>query len=97
MNMDELLLERLMSDETLKSHFFANVNGTLVFDKTKFAWVLESREFLPDSYTTVSYTHLKGRCYKSKDFLTPAFMNHFPVLSVNFTAGLNEFPRDGGK
>ena len=51
MNMDELLLERLMSDETLKSHFFANVNGTLVFDKTKFAWVLESREFLPDSYT----------------------------------------------
>ena len=51
MGMDNLLLELLMSDETLRSHFFADVNGTLVFDKTKFAWVLESREFLPDSYT----------------------------------------------
>lgn len=51
MGMDELLLELLMSNENLKSHFFADVNGTLVFDKMKFAWVLESREFLPDSYT----------------------------------------------
>ena len=51
MGMDELLLELLMSNETLKYHFFASVNGTLVFDKTKFTWVIESREFLPDSYT----------------------------------------------
>ena len=51
MDMDSLLLESLMSNKTLKSHFFADVNGTLVFDKTKFAWVLQSREFLPDSYT----------------------------------------------
>ena len=51
MNMDALLLERLINNATLKSHFFEDVNGTLVFDKVKFAWVLESREFLPDSYT----------------------------------------------
>ena len=51
MGMDGLLLERLINNETLKSHFFVEVNGTLVFDKMKFAWVLESREFLPDSYT----------------------------------------------
>ncbi|NMB41024.1 MAG: site-specific DNA-methyltransferase, partial [Firmicutes bacterium] len=51
MDMDELLLKSLISNEVLKSHFFVEVNETLVFDKTKFAWVLESREFLPDSYT----------------------------------------------
>ena len=51
MDMDGLLLERLINNETLKSHFFVEVNGTLVFDKMKFAWVLDSREFLPDSYT----------------------------------------------
>ena len=51
MDMDELLLKSLISNEVLKSHFFVEVNGTLIFDKTKFAWVLESREFLPDSYT----------------------------------------------
>ncbi len=51
MRMDGLLLGRLMDNETLKSHFFVEVNGVLVFDKMKFAWVLESREFLPDSYT----------------------------------------------
>ena len=52
MGMDGLLLERLINNKTLKCHFFVEVNGTLVFDKMKFAWVLESREFLPDSYTT---------------------------------------------
>ena len=51
MGMDGLLLELLIDNETLRSHFFVEVNGTLVFDKMKFAWVLESREFLPDSYT----------------------------------------------
>ncbi len=51
MSMDRLLLEMLISNEALKPHFFVEVDGTLIFDKTKFAWVLESREFLPDSYT----------------------------------------------
>ncbi len=51
MGMDKLLLKRLLNNETLKSHFFEEVKGTSVFDKMKFAWVLESREFLPDSYT----------------------------------------------
>lgn len=51
MDMDRLLLEGLLNEETLKLYFFTDVNGTLVFDKAKFAWVMESREFLPDSYT----------------------------------------------
>ena len=51
MAMDGALLESLIDNEVLKAHFFIDVNGHLVFDKIKFAWVLESREFLPDSYT----------------------------------------------
>ncbi len=51
MGMDRLLLKSLVTNETLKSHFFEEINGVLVFDKMKFAWVLESREFLPDSFT----------------------------------------------
>lgn len=51
MGMDSSLLELLINNELLKSFFFKEVSGTLIFDKIKFAWVLESKEFLPDSYT----------------------------------------------
>ena len=51
MGADKQLLELLISNETLKQHFFVDVNGTLVFDKVKFTWVVESRKFLSDSYT----------------------------------------------
>lgn len=54
MTMDETLIESLMSDEKIKQHFFINVNGNYVFDKQKFAWFVESKEFLPDSYTIFS-------------------------------------------
>ncbi len=68
MSMDGLLLERLINNETLKSHFFVGVNETLVFDKMKFAWVLESREFLPDSYTM--FKNKIGLADKSGDLLS---------------------------
>jgi len=42
-------------------------------------------------------TGYKGLLLRIKDFLTPVFMNHFPVLSVDFTANLNEFPKGGRK
>lgn len=58
MTMDKKLLSILLSDETIKNAFFADVDGTLVFDKQKFAWLIDSKEFLPDSYT--SYTNKIG-------------------------------------
>ncbi len=74
MGMDGSLLEALMNNETLKSHFFVEVNGTLVFDKTKFAWVLESREFLPDSYTMfknkIGLTNSKGNLISQQNDVT---------------------------
>ena len=51
MNMDSVLLEMLLSNEIVKDTFFTNVSETLIFDKQKFAWFMDSKEFLPDSYT----------------------------------------------
>lgn len=58
MTMNENLLKLLLSDEDIKKTFFTNINGTLVFDKQKFAWLIDSKEFLPDSYT--AYTNKIG-------------------------------------
>lgn len=51
MQMDEKLLTLLLSNEATKSHFFKEVAGITVFDKVAFGWVVNNREFLPDSYT----------------------------------------------
>ena len=48
---DGKLLKSLLNHELLKEVFFTKVDDIYVFDKNKFVWVLESKEFLPDSYT----------------------------------------------
>lgn len=58
MTMDKNLLSLLLSDEEVKKTFFLKVDDTLVFDKQKFAWIIDSKEFLPDSYT--AYTNKIG-------------------------------------
>lgn len=58
MTMDKELLCLLLSNEKIKERFFKDVNGTLIFDKQGFAWFIESKEFLPDSYTR--YTNKIG-------------------------------------
>lgn len=73
MTMDEKLLSLLMSDETIKERFFKDINGTLIFDKQKFAWFIESKEFLPDSYTRytnkIGLTHNGEFISKSNDIV----------------------------
>ncbi|MDO5714911.1 MAG: site-specific DNA-methyltransferase, partial [Tissierellia bacterium] len=49
--MDSLLIKSLLKNELLRDSFFTKVDDVYVFDKVKFTWVLESKEFLPDSYT----------------------------------------------
>ncbi|NLE62309.1 MAG: site-specific DNA-methyltransferase, partial [Bacteroidales bacterium] len=58
MTMEPELLRLLLSNEDIKATFFSDIDGTLVFDKQKFAWLIDSKEFLPDSYT--SYTNKIG-------------------------------------
>lgn len=67
MTMDEDLLKLLLSDEDIKKTFFTNINDTLVFDKQKFAWLIDSKEFLPDSYT--AYTNKIGLT-SNNDFIS---------------------------
>lgn len=73
MTMDKELLSLLLSNEKIKERFFEDVNGTLIFDKQKFAWFVESKEFLPDSYTRytnkIGLTHNGDFISKSNDVI----------------------------
>src|SRR5699024_5935774 len=48
------LIALLINKESIKREFFIEVEGTFSFDKQKFTWLIESKEFLPDSYTKYS-------------------------------------------
>lgn len=58
MTMKKSLLSLLMSNKKIKETFFEEIDEVLIFDKQKFAWFIESKEFLPDSYT--AYTNKIG-------------------------------------
>lgn len=51
MKMDPKLIKMLYQNEITKERFFTNVDGIAVFDKVGFGWVINNRDFLPDSYT----------------------------------------------
>lgn len=51
MQMDARLIKALYDNEETRKHFFTDIDGIAVFDKIGFGWVINNREFLPDSYT----------------------------------------------
>lgn len=51
MKMDPKLIKMLFENADTKARFFTDVDGIAVFDKVGFGWVINNREFLPDSYT----------------------------------------------
>lgn len=51
MKMDPDLIKSLHNNEEARAHFFTDVDGIAVFDKVGFSWIINNREFLPDSYT----------------------------------------------
>jgi len=51
LKLDKDLIRLLLSNNRLKEHFFADIDGTLVFDKDKFIAFVDNKQFLPDSYT----------------------------------------------
>lgn len=51
MQMDAELLKLLFSNSITKRRFFKEVNGFYIFDKVDFSWVINNKQFLPDSYT----------------------------------------------
>jgi len=51
LNLDPSLIKLLMKHESLKKHFFVEVDDVLVFDKVKFQKFVSNKQFLPGSYT----------------------------------------------
>lgn len=51
MKMDLDLIKLLYNNTVTKERFFTDVDGIAVFDKVEFGWVVNNREFFPDSYT----------------------------------------------
>ncbi len=51
MGLDPELLALLYSDEAVRQRFFVEAGGVTVFDKQGFAYFINNRSFLPDSYT----------------------------------------------
>src|SRR5690606_30742774 len=52
LQLDATLIKMLLKNESIKKHFFQDVEGLLVFDKIKFQKFVSNKAFLPDSYTS---------------------------------------------
>lgn len=68
MKMDSNLIKLLNENEVTKNRFFTVVNGIAVFDKVGFGWVINNREFLPDSFTR--YKNKIGLVDNNGEFLS---------------------------
>lgn len=66
--LDARLIRQLMASPVLKRHFFKDIDGVIIFDHEKFMWVVNSKEFLPDSHT--SYRNKVGLSANDHDLLT---------------------------
>jgi len=45
------LIRLIYSDETLRERFFVRVDDIVVFKSMEFGWIINNKQFLPDSYT----------------------------------------------
>lgn len=68
MKMDSSLLKLLYDNDITKEHFFTDIDGIAVFDKVGFGWVINNREFLPDSYTR--YKNKIGLTNSNGDYIS---------------------------
>lgn len=68
MKMDSNLIKLLYENEVTKNRFFTVVKGIAVFDKVGFGWVINNREFLPDSFTR--YKNKIGLINNNGEFLS---------------------------
>ena len=79
MNMDSNLIKLLINNNKIREAFFIDIEGVLVFDKQKFAWFIDSKDFLPDSYT--SFKNKIGLVDRNRNYLSS---NNDVVLAFPF-------------
>ncbi|WP_314292997.1 site-specific DNA-methyltransferase [Fusobacterium periodonticum] len=79
MNMDSNLIKLLINNNNIREAFFIDIEDVLVFDKQKFAWFIDSKDFLPDSYT--SFKNKIGLVDRNRNYLSS---NNDVVLAFPF-------------
>ena len=88
--MDADLIKLLLSDEKVKEMFFCDVDGVKVFDKIKFSWLVDSVNFVPDSYTSFSNDVILVDEYRNSVKNTSDVVLEFPykdcVLEMDSTS-----------
>lgn len=89
MKMDSNLIKLLYENEVTKNRFFAVVDGIAVFDKVGFGWVINNREFLPDSFTRyknkIGLVDNNGEFISSSDNVVLSFPYKDCVLEFDST------------
>lgn len=77
MLMDKKLIKSLYDNEETRKQFFTDIDGIVAFDKVGFGWVVNNREFLPDSYTRyknkIGLVNAKGNFISSSKDITLVF------------------------
>ena len=68
MQMDTKLIKSLYDNKKTREQFFTDIGGVVVFDKIGFGWVINNREFLPDSYTR--YKNKIGLVNKKGEYIS---------------------------
>ena len=51
MKLDDELIDLLFNNEIIRDRLFKKIGKNYIFDKVEFSWLINNREFLPDSYT----------------------------------------------
>ena len=77
MQMDAKLIKALYDNGETRKRFFTDIDGIAVFDKVGFGWVINNREFLPDSYTRyknkIGLVNNKGEYISASNYVELVF------------------------
>ena len=77
-----------------KEMFFTLVDGIAVFDKVKFGWLIESKDFLPNSYTTfksnIMLTTEDGKSLRNTDDVILSFPYKDCIVEMDSTKEIEE-------
>lgn len=91
---DNNLLKLLLNNDLTKELFFIDVDGIFVFDKNKFMWVIDSKDFLPDSYTAyknkIMLTDEKGNSIKNGNDVVLSFPCKDCLVEMDSTEDIDE-------
>ena len=94
MKLDKDLINILYKEELTREMFFTSVDGVAVFDKVKFGWLIESKDFLPSSYTTfknnIMLTREDGKSLRNIEDVILSFPYKDCVVEMDSTKDIDE-------